>query len=80
MIEVKTRTAHDMSPAKISVDWHKRNVLRRLARQYVRQLPKRTRQPVRFDVLSVYLLPGKVKEFKHFEGSFSWNEQEREFE
>ena len=58
-VEVKTRTAHDATPAEIAVDSHKRNILRRLARQYVRQLPQETAPPVRFDVLSVYLVPGK---------------------
>jgi putative endonuclease len=74
-IEVKTRTAHDIAPAEIAVDSHKRHVLRRLARQYVRQLPQETAPPVRFDVLSVYLVPGQKKEFHHFEGSFDWSEQ-----
>jgi hypothetical protein len=32
---------------------------------------------VRFDVLSVYLVPGEEKEFVHFEGSFGWSEWER---
>jgi putative endonuclease len=73
-IEVKTRTAHDATPAEVAVDSHKRHVLRRLARQYVRQLPQETAPPVRFDVLSVYLVPGKKKEFVHFEGSFGWSE------
>ncbi len=76
IFEVKTRTAHDMSPAEIAVDEHKRNTLRRLARRYVRQLPQETKPPVRFDVLSVYLIPGKPKEFQHFEGSFEWSERE----
>jgi Holliday junction resolvase-like predicted endonuclease len=67
-----------MSPAEISVDWHKRNILRRLARQYVRQLTQEPRPQVRFDVLSVYLLPGKEKEFQHFEASFGWNERDGE--
>src|ERR1700735_4004799 len=53
-IEVKTRTAHDLTPAETAVDEHKRNVLRRLARRYVRQLPQMTAPPVRFDVVSVY--------------------------
>jgi len=74
-IEVKTRTAHDLTPAEVAVDSHKRDVLRRLARQYVRQLPQETAPPVRFDVLSVYLVPGKKKEFVHFEGSFGWSEK-----
>lgn len=75
-VEVKTRTAHDATPAEIAVDSHKRNTLRRLARHYIRQLPQETPPPVRFDVLSVYLVPGKKKEFQHFEGSFGWDEWE----
>ncbi len=74
-IEVKTRTAHDITPAEVAVDSHKRSTLRRLARQYVRQLPQETPPPIRFDVLSVYLVPGQKKEFVHFEGSFGWSEQ-----
>ena len=70
-IEVKTRSAHDMTPAETAVDEHKRNVLRRLARRYIRQLPQQTAPPVRFDVVSVYLVPGREKEYQHFEGSFA---------
>jgi len=77
-IEVKTRTARDASPAEIAIDAHKRDTLRRLARQYVRQLPLETAPQVRFDVISVYLVPGKEKEFEHFDGAFGWNEQRRE--
>ena len=36
--------------------------------------PQETAPPVRFDVLSVYLVPGQKKEFHHFEGSFDWSE------
>jgi putative endonuclease len=75
-VEVKTRTAHDASPAEIAVDSHKRNTLRRLARRYVRQLPQETAPPVRFDVMSVYLVPGEKKEFQHFKGAFGWSEWE----
>jgi putative endonuclease len=74
-VEVKTRTAHDATPAEVAVDSHKRTVLRRLARQYVRQLPQETAPPVRFDVLSVYLVPGKKQEFVHFESNFGWSER-----
>lgn len=73
-VEVKTRTAHDMTPAEAAVDEHKRNVVRRLARRYVRQLPQKSAPPVRFDVVSVYLAPGQAREFQHFEGSFGWGE------
>jgi len=76
-IEVKTRTAHDIAAAEIAVDSHKRNTLRKLARAYVRQLPQEMAPPVRFDVLSVYLVPGHDKEFVQFEGSFGWSEWEK---
>lgn len=76
-VEVKTRSARDLTPAEAAVDGHKRHTLRRLARAYVRQLPMETAPPVRFDVLSVYLVPGKKKEFVHFEGNFGWSEWER---
>jgi len=75
-VEVKTRTARDASPAEIAVDSHKRDTLRRLARRYVRQLPQESAPPTRFDVLSVYLVPGEKQEFQHFEGAFGWTEWE----
>src|ERR1700678_2147165 len=62
-IEVKTRTAHDLAAAEVTVDSNKRHTLRRLARAYIRQLPMTARPPARFDILSVYLIPGKEKEF-----------------
>jgi putative endonuclease len=73
-VEVKTRTAHDATPAEVAVDSHKRSILRRLARQYVRQLPQEATPPVRFDVISVYLVTGAKKEFVHFEANFGWSE------
>ncbi len=75
VVEVKTRTSHDATPAEVAVDTHKRTMLRRLARQYVRQLPQVTAPQVRFDVISVYLVPGQKKEFVHFEAAFGWSEQ-----
>jgi putative endonuclease len=74
-IEVKTRTAHDLTPAESAVDGHKRSVLRRLARRYIRELPLQSAPPVRFDVVSVYLVPGEKKEFMHFENAFGWSER-----
>jgi putative endonuclease len=74
-LEVKTRTAQDMTPAETAVDRRKRDVLRRLAHQYLRQLPQEAAPPVRFDVISVYLVPGKKKEFVHFENAFGWDER-----
>jgi putative endonuclease len=74
-IEVKTRTARDMTPAETAVDRHKRYTLRRLATQYLRQVPGAERPPTRFDVISVYLVPGRPREFAHFENAFGWEER-----
>jgi putative endonuclease len=74
-VEVKTRTLRDMTPAEAAVDRHKRSILRRLAMQYLRQLPQAERPPVRFDVISVYLVPGQAKELVHFENAFGWDAQ-----
>ena len=74
VVEVKTRTAHDMVPAHAVVDAHKRRVLRRLTRQYLSHLPGQTAPQVRFDVMGVYLIPGKQPEFEHFKAAFGWSE------
>lgn len=74
--EVKTRTNHDAYSAESAVDEHKRKILRRLTREYLRHLHE---QPeVRFDVLSVYLLPAQKPQFKHFENAFQWSEKRRD--
>ena len=72
-IEVKTRTARDMTPAESAVDEDKREMVRGLARAYLRTFPEAERQtiPVRFDVVSVYAL-GRVTEFEVFQGAFRW--------
>lgn len=71
--EVKTRTARDMTPAESRVDDDKRRVLRSLARAYLRSFPASQREaiPVRFDVVSVYLLAA-APELDHFPGAFGW--------
>ncbi|MEO8870638.1 MAG: YraN family protein [Granulicella sp.] len=72
-IEVKTRTARDMSPAESAVDRDKQKMLRRLARAYMRAFPEEARRviPVRFDVVSVYFLESGT-EFEVFQGAFEW--------
>jgi putative endonuclease len=74
-VEVKTRTARDMTPAEAAVDEHKRKTLRRLARQYIRQLPGDSSPQARFDVISVYLTAGRKPEIAHFENAFTWQER-----
>jgi putative endonuclease len=72
-IEVKSRTARDMTPAASAVDDDKRQMLRRLAAIYLHHFPESERRtiPVRFDVVSVYLL-GNSTEFEIFAGAFGW--------
>ena len=77
-IEVKTRSARTITPAEVAVNESKRAILRRLARRYVRQLPQPTAPPVRFDVVSVYLLPDRKSEFEHYQAAFAWSEDYRD--
>jgi putative endonuclease len=73
-VEVKTRTARDMRPAELAVDEDKRRMLRGLARVYLRTFPAPEQRsiPVRFDVISVYLIDGAA-EFELFQGAFGWH-------
>jgi putative endonuclease len=80
IVEVKTRTVHDDSPAEVAVDAHKRKILRSLAHEYVRQLGQETPPQVRFDVLSVYLVPKRKREFVHFENAFGWSERRQDLD
>jgi putative endonuclease len=72
-IEVKTRGGRDAMTAESAVDREKQEMLRRMARAYMRGFPEklRTDVPVRFDVVSVYLLPTGV-EFELYRGAFGW--------
>ena len=80
VIEVKARTARDLTPAASAIDDGKRAILRRMARAYRRTLPRETGGPIpmRFDVVSVYLL-GERAECELIRGAFplqptsSWN-------
>jgi putative endonuclease len=61
VIEVKTRSSRDLTPAALAVDDAKRSMLRRMARSYLRTLPHAQRDApgflLRFDLVSVYLTP-----------------------
>jgi putative endonuclease len=72
-VEVKTRSGRDAMAAEAAVDSEKREMLRRMARAYLRGFPEklRAKAPVRFDVVSVYLLPAGV-EFDLYRGAFGW--------
>jgi len=72
-IEVKTRGGRDAMSAEAAVDGEKQDMLRRMARAYLRGFPEKLRKDVRvrFDVVSVYLLPTGV-EFDLYRGAFGW--------
>jgi putative endonuclease len=72
-VEVKTRSGRDAMPAESAVDRDKQDMLRRMARAYLRGFPEKLRAevPVRFDVVSVYLLRSGV-EFDLYRGAFGW--------
>jgi putative endonuclease len=79
ILEVKARTTRDETPAQAAVDGHKRRTLRRLARAYLRQLGQ-PEQQTRFDVISVYLIPGQAPQIEHYENAFGWTEQRDYYE
>jgi putative endonuclease len=72
-VEVKTRTERDNTPAESAVDEDKRQMVRGLARAYLRTFPESERGtiPVRFDVVSVYTIDG-ASEVEVFPGAFGW--------
>ena len=63
IVEVKTRTARDETPARAAVDGSKQRMLGRMGRAYRRTLPREWRRELvmRFDVVSVYLLAEEVE-------------------
>lgn len=63
IIEVKSRTRHDFFAAEATIGEAKRRMLIRMARAYTRSIPDWERQPapLRFDVVAVYLIGGKVE-------------------
>jgi len=75
IFEVKTRTARDLFPAEVAVNPAKQKQLRKLTAAWLAQLPARHRGrlPVRFDVISVYLVT-EQPEFEHIAGAFPFRE------
>lgn len=73
-IEVKTRSQRDSAPAEFAVDKDKREMLQKMAKAYLRGFPEehRAKIPVRFDVVSVYLLPSGA-EFDLYRAAFGWS-------
>jgi putative endonuclease len=69
-IEVKTRSSHGMVPAELAVNRAKQHELRGMAALYL--LHAQRHPPSRFDVVSVYLVPGQSPEIDLFKDAFPW--------
>src|ERR1700675_291676 len=70
VIEVKTRTTHDVKPAEAAVDRHKQKELSMVARDFLRLMPASSQW--RVDVLSVYYDSGRRRpSFALFQNAFS---------
>jgi len=74
IVEVKTRSTRDETPAQAAVDKHKRQTLRRLTRHYLSKLKKEDKPAIRFDIISVYLDGEKGPAIEHYQGAFGWTE------
>lgn len=69
-VEVKTRTSRDFEPAEAAVDEKKREMLARMAQEYIRQMENFEQVSVRFDVVSVYFTQDRP-EFEVFRAAFA---------
>ncbi len=69
-IEVKTRSSHAVKSAEAAVDRAKQIELRRMATEFLRG--RRPRPHSRFDVVSIYLVPGTAAQIDLFKEAFSW--------
>jgi len=69
-IEVKTRSSHAVKSAEAAVDRAKQVELRRMAAAFLRG--RHPRPPSRFDVVSIYLVPGMATQIDLFKEAFSW--------
>jgi putative endonuclease len=77
-VEVKTRTSREVATASVAVDRHKRRMIRRLARHYLRHLAGTAEgdEPrTRFDIVTVYDVPGTPREITLIPGAFGWREE-----
>ena len=72
-IEVKTRTRRGNIAAEFAVNHAKKAMLRRMARAFLRKHRNgRDRIPVRFDILSIYMIENDPPQFELYQRAFSW--------
>lgn len=81
-IEVKSRSQRDQTPAALAIGQAKRHMLSRMAREYLRTLPRpqqlaeAERVLTRFDFVSVYLLETGT-ECELLRDAFDWRKDQR---
>lgn len=71
-VEVKTRSRRDFMPAEAAVDAEKKETVRALAREYLRQYAHahRNEPSFRFDVISIYLESNRPADITLFRDAF----------
>ena len=69
-VEVKTRSSEEWSRPAAAVNAHKRHLLSACAMDYLKLL-RRPQVKMRFDIVEVLLLEGKVREIRHLPNSFN---------
>ncbi len=67
--EVKTRSSKYFGMPEEAVGWKKEEHMRRVAERWLEKYGKGVRQ-IRFDILSVFLIPGCAPELLHLEDVF----------
>ncbi len=69
-VEVKTRSKRAFVPAEAAVDQEKKRELAGMAKSFLRNHPVGTQY--RFDIVSVYLVPGQQPDVVLFKDAFGW--------
>lgn len=67
-VEVKTRSSYNFGFPEEAVDIRKQNYLKAAAEGYLEMFPEYVK--IRFDIISILLFRGQVKEIIHFEDAF----------
>lgn len=70
MVEVKTRNDEGFAPATAAMTYHKKKMLIRTAKCFMRQYHI-SDKPLRFDVITVIGSPGGKPQMKHYRNAFT---------
>jgi len=70
VVEVKTRKDEGFAPAVAAMTYHKKKMLIRTAKCFMRQY-QLSDKPLRFDVITVIGSPGGKPQMKHYRNAFT---------